>query len=97
MVLDVVPEQVLEFRGEGVVWLYLDITQLLAKGNAAGAKIMLVRKYVNLPHECAGIETERIITLFELVQFLYDRNGDYYVIVLELLDGIVVVQNDVCV
>ena len=56
---------------------------------------MLVRTLVYLSHECAGVETERVISLLELVQLFYDGNRNDNVIILELLYCIKVMKYDV--
>ena len=95
VVLDVVAEEVLELRGEGVIGLQLDITQFFSKRNAARTKGLLVRELVDFPHEGPRIETEGVVTLLEFVQFLNDGNGDHNVVVLKLPHALVVVQDDV--
>ena len=97
VILDVVTEQVLILRGKRVVGLYLDITQLFPKRNAAGAKIVFVREFVDLTHERARVKTKVVLTLLELVQLFDDGNWNHNVIVLKLFHGIEVVEDDVCV
>ena len=97
VILNVVTEKVLVFRGKRMVGLYFYITQLLSKRNAAGTKIVLVREFIDLTHERARVKTKVVLTLLEFVQFFNDGDRDYNVIVLELLHGIEVVEDDVCV
>ena len=97
VILDIVTEKVLELRGERMVGLYLYESQLFPKRHTARAEIVFVRELVDFTHESARVETQGILTFFELVQFLDYCNRNHNVIVLELLDGIVVVEDDVSV
>ena len=95
VVLDIVLEKVLHLRRKWVVGLHLDAAHPGADGNALGTQFVPVDDGADFPHKGAGVETKGVVTLLELVKFFNDGHGDYNVIVLELPDGIVVVQDDV--
>ena len=78
-----------------MIGLYLNVTQAFPKGNAPVFKVLSVCEFVDFPHEGAGVETEGVVALFEFVQFLNYRDGNYNVVVLKLLYGVIVVQDDV--
>ena len=69
--------------------------EVFAEGDALRPEFPLVRELVDVTHEGAGVVGEGVVPLLELVQLLDDRDGNHEVVVLELLDGLVVVQDDV--
>ena len=95
MVLNVVAEEILILRREGMVGLYLDVTQLLSQRNAPLTELHPFREGVYLPHEGTGVEIHGFVAFLELVQFLDHRHGDDDVVILEIFHALVVVQDDV--
>ena len=94
VVLDIVPKHLLVLGGEGMVGFQFDAAQFLTQAVSPQAGLA-VHQFVHFPHKRAGVETEGVVALLELVQFLHHGDGDNNVIILELLDGIVVVQDNV--
>ena len=97
VVLGVVMEKFLHAVRKRMVRLYLDISQTFADRHAVSSEHFPLGKTVDVSHESSRIETQRVRALFELVQFF--QHGYRYdnIIVLKLSDGLVVMQNDICV
>ena len=95
MVLDVVHEQVPELRLEGVVGLDLDVAAATPERDAPRAEGLVVRQFIDFAHEPARVETQCVVAFLEFVEFLDDGDRNHQVVVLELPDGLVVVEDDV--
>ena len=95
VILRVVVEEILEFRGEWMVGFYLDIAESFAYGYSCVGEGVAVGENVNLAHEVAGIEGEGVVAFFEFVKLLYYRYWDDQVIVFEFAKCVVVVQEDI--
>ena len=78
-----------------MVGFNLDESQARTQRKTALAHLVLVRELGDFPHEGAGVETQGIISLLELVQFLHHGHRDHDVVVLELLHALVVVKDDI--
>ena len=75
--------------------VYPDVAQPLAYRHAVLPEGLSVGDPVDVPEESSGIEGQIVVAFLELVEFLDDSDRNDQVVVLELSDGLVVVQDDV--
>ena len=80
---------------ERMVELYLNISSVLSYRHPVLPEHPVACQLVQLPHEIAGIETQRIIAFLEFVQLLYYSGGDDDVIFLEMPYAFEVMENDI--
>ena len=78
-----------------MVGLDLYLAQTLAERDSVLAEHLALREAVDVADEAAGVEGEGVAALLELVELLDDGYGYDDVVVLELADGLVVVQDDI--
>ena len=78
-----------------MVGLYLYHPGVFANLHSLGAEKTSFGEFVDVAQEAPGVECERIGALLEFVEFFDYGYRDHQVVLLEFVDGFVVVQDDV--
>jgi hypothetical protein len=53
-----------------------------------------IRKFVHDTDKLTSFKIDGIVAFFEVIEFLENRDGDRYIIVLKTIEGIVVIKNN---